>query len=133
MFPDCIHPGPCIPLLLPTLLAFLHTSSQQLCLRWQHLRAAPLLFHLTPVCPCCSSPAKLPLFLPGSCAALLSPPLLIYLPPGSWDVLSRTKNLSWARKLRASESPERHLMVKYLVKDDLIPKPKREAHASYLI
>lgn len=81
-------------------------------------------------CLCCSSPAKL---LPGLGAALPFPLLLIYLPAGSWGVLSWTKNLSWARQLRPSESSERHLMIKYLIKDEMIPKPKRESHTSYLI
>lgn len=127
LIPGCIHPGCCIPFLSPTLLPFLHTSSQQLCLGCQHLRLASFLFHLTPV------------FVPAASAqqsclcSFQDSVLLIYLPAGSWGVLPWTKNLSWARQLRSSESPERHLMIQYLIKDYVIPKPKREPHTSYLI
>ena len=93
----------------------------------------PLFLH-SPVCPCFCSPAMLPL-VSGALHCPSFPLLLIHLPlpAASWDTSSWTKNLSWARKFRSSKSSERHLMIKYLIKTDTVPKPKREAHTAYLI
>lgn len=136
-FPGYTHPGDCIPLHFPFLLLFLHPSSQtppqQLCLGYQQLRPSSL-FSLMAVLsvPAAAAP-QCCLWSVGLCAALPSPLLLIHLPAASWDTSSWSKNLSWARKLRSSKSSERHLMIKYLIKTDMVPKSKRAAHAAYLI
>ena len=136
-FPHCTHSGCCFPLCFPILLRFLHASSQtppqRLCLRYQQLRPSSLLSLTTvPSVPAAAAQQSC-LWSAGLCTALPSPLLLLQLPAASWDVLSWTRNLSWARKLGSSKSLEIHLMIKYLIKADMVPKPKREAHTAYLI
>ena len=90
------------------------------------------LFHHSPVCPCYCSPAMLPLVSEALCCPSF-PSAADTSPHCQLGHLVMDQKPGWARKLRSSKSSERHLMIKYIIKADMVPKPKREAHTAYLI
>lgn len=120
--PSLSHPSPLPPHLFPAALPWV--SAPQTCPT--PLSPHPCLSLLLQPSKAASAPSRTWCCPSFPSAADLSP---------CWPLgcLITDQNLSWARQLRSSESLGRHLMIKYLIKDYMIPKSKREPHTAYLI